>query len=78
MGDDVELLCKECDGKIAYPNQPPETDDIVNCAGCGLTLGVFKLVMDEANSETGELWLRIFGETVKPDWGSNVELMAQV
>ncbi len=82
MDDDVELVCKECGGKIAYPNQPPETDDIVSCAGCGHTLGVFELVMDEANSETGELRLRLIGEMLKPAWGSftalNVELMAQV
>ena len=70
MGDDVELVCKECGGKIAYPPQPPQNGDIVSCAGCGFALGVYEFVMDEANSETGELRRKMIGERLKPDWGS--------
>jgi hypothetical protein len=36
--DHIELSCAECGSKaFTLPNDPPQPDDVVTCAGCGRT-----------------------------------------
>jgi len=69
--DQVSFSCVECGSvEFVFPNQPPNDDDIISCAGCKREIGRYDVIrlalINAGKAEIDEIATKIFGK--KPDW----------
>lgn len=71
--DRVNIHCTVCGSEqFKLPNKPPLDDDIIECGGCGKTIGRYADIREAATnqmkSELEGLMSKAFKKPIKLDW----------